>query len=125
MRRFLKSKWTISIVIELVVASLITLFMVHYQERTDTYGWLSGLQISGAFIFLFGFVVLISNEGFFDFASYGVKSFFMGIAGKKPEKSLFEIRQQKVKISSVIQLTLWIIGGLIIIVSYILFAVLL
>jgi len=109
------------ILIEYLVAVVLTVIMLFYQRNFEKLGIINGMQVSGALLFIAGWFAFINHEGLFDVLVYGVKSFFKGIVGKKMEKELFEIRLARKPIPKRIFLSLWINGVIIVFISFLIY----
>ncbi len=110
-----------AILIEYVVAIIITVLMLLYQNNFGLYGIINGMQVSGALLFAAGWFVFINHHGIFDIVTYGVQAFFRNLRGRTMEKTLFDARMERKKMPAYLFASLWINGLIIIGISYILY----
>lgn len=95
--------------------------MLLYQKNFKALGVINGIQVAGSALIVAGWFVFINDFGLFDVAIFGVKQFFMGLAGKKMDKKLYEIRAGRKKKPKYLYLTMWVNGLLIILISFIIY----
>lgn len=109
-------------IVEYLIAALITLLIMAYQNNYEQLGFINGLQVAGALLFIAGWFVFINHHGVFDVFTYSLKSFFKSFT-KEPrmKKSLLEQRLEKKKMPAYLFLSFWLNGIIIIIISFIIF----
>jgi hypothetical protein len=97
-------------IIDLFVGVLFTGFMLFYSQDFSLIGWLDAIAVAGIMLFGLGWFFYISNNNLFDMVIYGVKSFWVGIVGKRMKHSYIEYIQEKPQVASSIYKTLWFTG---------------
>ncbi|MDL2291981.1 DUF3899 domain-containing protein [Acholeplasma sp. OttesenSCG-928-E16] len=123
MKKILKSKFFISALVCTIIALLLLGLVFLFTQKFTFIGVMDAFLIAGTIEFLFGWIIFISNHGVFDIVIYGVKQFFMGFAGKKQKKSYLEYTTEKSKVSKHIFISLWAVGGAMIITSLIMYLI--
>ena len=101
------------------------IFLAFFLPHKNMYGALNGTGFTGVILICFAGLSWVAKEGFFDFASYGIKQLGNSIFGRKPNAyndypSYRDFKSEKRKKSSNTFVTIFIIGALFILAYIIL-----
>ena len=106
-----------------IIATIISIligvgiFLAFYLTKKTETSALNGVSIAAVVLISFGGLSYVAREGFFDFASYGVKQFGAMIFGRKPNAyndfaGYKEYKNERRKTVSHFYIPFLIVGGL-------------
>lgn len=121
MRKAKYKKLIYTILFEIIGAAIITVLMMLYQSSWKVLSLVNAMQVAGAILFVGGWFVFVNHHGVFDIVTYGLQSFFRSFSGKPMEKTLFDRRMERKKMPAYLFISLWVLGGLIVGVSFIIY----
>ena len=97
-------------ILDVILGAILTGFMLLYAQDTTMIGWLDALFVAGILLIGLGWFFYISNNNLFDMIIYGVKSFWVGVAGRRMKHSYIEYIHEKPLVPSAIYKMLWLTG---------------
>lgn len=84
-----RTKILLSALISLIGSFLFVLFALHWQKSYTLMAYCNSFYFSGFIFFFIGWIVLMANQNILSPLIYGLKSFFLMFAGKKPSSDYF------------------------------------
>lgn len=89
-------KWLLVTGIPLVSSFLMVLFALTWQDAYTLIAYCNAFYFSGFMFFFFGWMIFMTNLSVLAPLVYGLKSFFLMFAGKRPQLDYFEYTEDKV-----------------------------
>jgi len=96
-----------STIIGIIVGAFFFGLFLIWSSNTSLVGFIDALTMASLIVFATGWFLYFSNEGALSSLFYGMKTFFKGIAGKRPAKSYFEEMNEREKIPKNIYRGFW------------------
>ena len=98
--------------IGIILGVLFLGFFLLWSQNTSLIGFIDALTIASLLVFTIGWFMFFSNYGALTGLLYGMKTFFLGIAGKRPEKSYYETLQDREMVPKAMYHGLWAAASL-------------
>jgi len=93
--------------IDLAIGIVLSGLMILYSQNFTLIGFIDAILVGGFLLFAIGWFIYISNNNIFDVAIYGVKSFWLGIVGKRMKTTYIEHLENKTQVKPSIYRSLW------------------
>lgn len=91
-----KNRRTTILIISAIIASfLLVVFALSWQDSYTLLAYCNAFYFSGFILFFFAWMVLMVNKNVLSPLVYGLKSFFLMFAGKKPAQDYYTYTQDK------------------------------
>lgn len=94
-KREKRRKLLFSSLISLGSSVLLVLFALSWQDRYDLLAWCNAFYFSGFIFFFVGWIILMTNMNILSPFVYGMKTFFLMFAGKKPKVDYYTYTQER------------------------------
>jgi len=95
-RRFIK-KILITVIISLLLSLGLAWFGLLWQDSYTLLAYCNAFYFSGFILFVFGWMILMSNMNILSPMIYGLKTFFLMFAAKKPSLDYYSYLEDKRK----------------------------
>lgn len=98
----------VDILIAVLIGVFIFFMILLYAQDFRFIGYLNASSVTVVLLFSLGWFLFASNHSVFDLPVYGLKQFWLGVFGKRPEKSYYEVVTEKKKVEKKVYIALWV-----------------
>ncbi|MFA5006022.1 MAG: DUF3899 domain-containing protein [Candidatus Izemoplasmatales bacterium] len=109
--------------IDMAIGVVFVGLMLLFSQDFTLIGFIDATMVAAVLLFAVGWFFFVANNHVFDIITYGVKSFFKGVIGKREKTTYIEYLETKKTVEPFMYHAFWYASLVILAVSLILYAV--